>query len=205
MLRNAIFAGEVPIGERLVEEKTAAEFGVSRSSLREALRQLRHEGLVKDGGKGYVVVGISKDDVAEIFAVRRALEDLAVTLAVKRASTADDDHLAKIVTDMRRAAAEKEGLRFVALDIEFHSTFYEMARNSRLTTAWLQLAPSVNLLLEVSNTTNRDLAAAAKSHALLAGAFVARDTSRLQKELQRHLDRSSKVLARARRIQQEVS
>jgi GntR family transcriptional regulator of gluconate operon len=204
ILRNAIVAEELAPGERLVEEKTAAEFGVSRSSLREALRQLSHEGLVDDAGKGYVVVGISEEDIAEIFSLRVALEGMAVSLAVRKASAADDARLSGIVADMRRAAAEKEGLRFARLDIDFHSVFYEVARHSRLTSAWLQLAPSVNLLLEVSNTTNRDLAAAARNHALLANAFVARDTSRLQEELQRHLDRSAKLVARARRMRDVV-
>jgi DNA-binding GntR family transcriptional regulator len=203
-LRNAIVAEELQPGERLVEEKTAAEFGVSRASLREALRQLSHEGLLKDVGRGYVVVGISAEDIAEIFSLRLALEGMAISLAVKQATSDDDSRLSKIVSDMKRAAAEKEGLRFDSLDIDFHSTFYEVARHSRLTNAWLQLAPSVILLLEVSNTTNRDLASAARSHALLVSAFVARDTSRLQEELQRHLDRSSKLVARARRIRDEA-
>jgi GntR family transcriptional regulator of gluconate operon len=203
ILRNAIVAEELVTGSRLVEEKTAAEFGVSRASLREALRQLNHEGLVKDAGKGYVVVGISEDDIAEIFSLRRTLEEMAAALAVTNASTDDDAHLLKIVSDMKRAAVDKEALRFAALDIEFHSTFYEVARHSRLTNAWLQLAPSVNILLEVSNTTNRDLAAAAKNHSLLASAFVARDTPRLQEELQRHLDRSSKLVARARKMRDQ--
>ena len=203
MLRSEIVAGEIPQGEHLVEEKVAAELGVSRGSFREALAQLHYEGLLETARRGYVVLGISEADIDEIRGLREVLEDMAASLAIRHASPEDDARLSSVVEAMNHAAAAGDSFRFAALDVEFHSSFYEIARHRRLTTAWKQLAPSVALLLQVSNMSGRDLNDAARAHGVLAAAFAARDLPDLQSELRSHIANSATLVVRATRSSKE--
>ena len=197
-LRFAIVTGELPAGERLVEARVAGQFGVSRTLVREALAQLNAEGLVCGGSRGYVVLGMSEDDIAEVYGLRQNLESLAVSLAVDHATAADDERLASLVEEMRDAATAGDGTAFASLDIEFHSVFYQLARHRRLLNAWNNLSPSVALLLQVSNAADRDLNVPAQAHAALVDAFVTRDLQRLESELSSHLTHAAELVANAR-------
>lgn len=203
VLRNAIVAGEIRAGEQLLEEKTAAELGVSRGPVREAFRRLAFEGLLDGHGRGYVVLGITEEDVEEIYSLRQALESLAAVRALSWAGADDDVHLRRLVDEMGEVAAVGDGLRVAHLDVEFHSSFFAFAHHRRLTTAWEQLSPSVTLLLEVSNSTDRDLTDAAAAHERLLKCFVARDSPALRDELQHHLDHAKALLAQAALAQRQ--
>src|SRR5699024_9343417 len=79
VLRKAILKGEFKAGERLVQTELAERIGVSRMPIREALRTLEIEGLVKlEPHKGAVVREISKEDITEIYELRSILEPLAL-------------------------------------------------------------------------------------------------------------------------------
>jgi DNA-binding GntR family transcriptional regulator len=81
-LAHRIMRWEIPAGERLTEETLSAEFGVSRTPVREALRLLEHSGHVdRSSGRSYVVRRLSLADIDDIYTVRVALEELAVELA----------------------------------------------------------------------------------------------------------------------------
>src|SRR6478735_1892894 len=78
MLRNALAAREIPPGTRLVETELSTAMGISRGTLREALRQLEYEGLVEVGERGRLTVRtLTHAELAEMFTVRAALEGLA--------------------------------------------------------------------------------------------------------------------------------
>ena len=74
-------------GDSLVETKLAKELGVSRTPIREAIRQLEFEGLVHSiPNKGVIVQGISTQDVDDIYIIRKMVEGLAARWAVERPS-----------------------------------------------------------------------------------------------------------------------
>lgn len=82
-IKKAIFEEELKHGDRLVEKELAERMRVSRTPVREAIRKLEMEGLVKHiPRKGVVVQGITLDDVIEIFAIREALEVAAVSFII---------------------------------------------------------------------------------------------------------------------------
>lgn len=89
-LRRTILALEVLPGAALSETDIARRFGASRTPIREALRQLDHEGLVVRDGRGYVVRRFTADEVRDSYEVLEALEALSAGLAAERA---DDDAL----------------------------------------------------------------------------------------------------------------
>ena len=74
-VRAAVTTREIPPGTRLVETELSAALGISRGTLREALRQLEHEGLIKAGNRGRLTVcTLSEAELADMFTVRSALE-----------------------------------------------------------------------------------------------------------------------------------
>ena len=81
-IEHAILGGELKSGENLTESRLSKELGVSRTPVREALRQLELEGLVRTvPNKGAVVVGVTEKDIEDIYVIRTRIEDLAVRWA----------------------------------------------------------------------------------------------------------------------------
>lgn len=83
-LRELIVDGTYPEGARLTEVDTAAVLAMSRTPVREALRALAADGLVRSSGRGVVVVGLDRDALDEAYQVRAALEALVAELAAER-------------------------------------------------------------------------------------------------------------------------
>lgn len=131
-LRNAILRGELEPGERLVEETIAGLASVSRTPVREALRKLEVDGLVRESGRGMVVVDFSYDDLAELCAVRETLEGLACRLAAVSRSELELAALRRIMEDIRAATARADVSRLVVLNNAFHETVWQAARNRYL-------------------------------------------------------------------------
>ncbi|WP_067177665.1 GntR family transcriptional regulator [Microtetraspora niveoalba] len=93
-IRQAIVEGRYPPGRRLIEQRIAEEFELSRTPVRESLRMLEAEGLVhSEPNRGAVVRSVSVEEVADIYALRALLESFAAELAASRAT---DEDLARI-------------------------------------------------------------------------------------------------------------
>ena len=104
-LREAIVTGRFKPDERLVERDVCAKTGVSRSSVREALRYLESEGLVESrGGKGIFVVNLSAAEAMEIYELRKAVEAEAALHFAERASDDEVRQIAEIFATIRTAA-----------------------------------------------------------------------------------------------------
>ena len=100
-LRELILKGEFKMGERLMQEEWAKKLGVSRMPLREALRQLEIEGLVRiEPRRGAVVTPISIEDIEEIYPLRALLEGEAVEQSVAFLAEEDFEDLEEIYTKM---------------------------------------------------------------------------------------------------------
>ena len=87
-LERDILTGKYPQGEVLSEMRLSSELGVSRTPIREAIRRLEQEHILEDTSRGLVVVGISRQDMLDIYEIRRQLEGLAAKRAA--ASVTDD-------------------------------------------------------------------------------------------------------------------
>lgn len=120
-LRHAIETGTLTPGERLVEKDLCAELGVSRTSLREALRELESEGLVGNGTKGLVVTEISKEEALNVYAVRGVLEALVVEQFVQRA----DDNAMSLLETATAVLTKAYKTRKIENIITAKSEFYE--------------------------------------------------------------------------------
>jgi DNA-binding GntR family transcriptional regulator len=136
LIKDAILAGQLKPGDRIIEMKVANDFGVATTSVREALFELESQGFVtRFTNRGTFVTELSKEDVAQIIRVRHELEGLAAELAETRANRDDIAKLNEIVREMDVAARENNLNAFYKGDLEFHRTVWAMSGNVHLTKA----------------------------------------------------------------------
>jgi DNA-binding GntR family transcriptional regulator len=155
-LREGIVNGVLKPGERLRETNLSASMEVSRSPIRDAFAQLYHEGLVSlRRHHSAVVVGMSEQDIEEVYSLRVTLETLAVSRAIDLVSSDD-------ITALRAAAKRIPNVRAVTdlkhyadLDLSFHDLIYRDARHQRLYQCWTMLRPHIFRFLVSSNITNK--------------------------------------------------
>jgi DNA-binding GntR family transcriptional regulator len=144
-LRTSIVSGDLAPGQRIVEADLAKQLEVSKSPVREAILQLKQDGLVIDApkGRGVVVAPLKPSDVREIYAVREALEGIAIRSLA--ASPAPDRvaALGAIADKMRQAAAEGDSKRQFELDVDFHTTLCASTGNRRLQDLFAGLRPDI--------------------------------------------------------------
>lgn len=132
-LREAIWYGRFRPGDRLFQDELAAQLRVSRQPVREALRQLRSEGLVvRLPQRGVVVREFSESDIRENYHLRELLESEAARLAADRMQAAELEELKAINQAMARALSENDSSTLLELNAQFHRLVHESTRMSML-------------------------------------------------------------------------
>jgi len=143
-IHRKILAGDLEPGQQVSEASLASEIGISRTPVREAINQLRSEGLVLQVPRyGTVVRRPERQDIEELYELREGLESYAAGLAARRAAPKDIEALERILEEMRQIAAEfrrsgrpaLEGAllrRFLAADMGFHLALLRAAGNRRI-------------------------------------------------------------------------
>jgi DNA-binding GntR family transcriptional regulator len=145
-LRSAITQGRFHAGERLIERELCEMFGVSRPSLREALRQLEAEELVTlRPNRGPVVVDISVPEAREIYEIRAPLEGLATRLFTRRASDAEVVGLRDALRELKKAAG-KSSETLLDLKTRYYEILLNGCGNRIIRRELLQLHNRIRLL-----------------------------------------------------------
>jgi len=143
-IRNGIIEGKMTPGERLVEQKLADDLGTSQPTVREALKELEHEGFVrKISNKGTYVTKLSQADITQILRVRMALEQIAVEEAALKMTPEVAEDLKHLVEEMEIAAADRDRKRFYNADLSFHRVIWSLAGNVYLSNALSRVAFSL--------------------------------------------------------------
>ena len=131
-LRKDILNGKYQAGDELVENTLGKEMGVSRTPVREAIRQLELEGLVQlIPNKGAVVNGISVKDMEDIFSIRSRLEGLCAGWAAKYRTEEELEEMEEVIYMSRFHAGKEHYEQVLELDTRFHELMYE-ASHSRI-------------------------------------------------------------------------
>jgi DNA-binding GntR family transcriptional regulator len=140
-LRGRILSGELGQGTALRQDALARQYGVSRIPLREALRRLEAEGLVRiEPNKGAAVADFPPEEIGELFEMRAALESDLVRLAVPRLARADLDEASAALGAYEEALDRGQVADWGALNWRFHAALYRAAGRPR----WLELVAQLN-------------------------------------------------------------
>lgn len=132
-LKNSILAGEFENGAELREIALAKKLGVSRTPVREALRQLEQEGLVEIyPNRGAYVKGITYKDVEDIFRIRARLEGLCAEMAVSSITREQLDKLDEIILLSKFYEEKKDMEHLLNMDSQFHEVLFESCGSKML-------------------------------------------------------------------------
>ncbi|KKM09771.1 hypothetical protein SY88_16335 [Clostridiales bacterium PH28_bin88] len=132
-LREAIFERELKTGDRLVEKELAEMLKVSRTPVREAMRQLEMEGLIEHlPRKGVVVRGLTPEDVMEIYAIREALEVATIPFIVQNITAEDMQKLHQLIAKMRRMMDEQDTGELLRISQQYNEMLIRASKMPRL-------------------------------------------------------------------------
>lgn len=187
-LEKAILKGEFLPGEALTEQGLSSKLGVSRTPVREALRKLELEGLVKTvPNKGAEVVGISEKDVDDIYTIRVHIEGLAARWAAEHISEDDIKKLRDILELQEFYASKGDSDRVKSLDSSFHEAVYKACESNPLRQILSQLHNSIQRSRGISIDSEGRAVAAVGEHRRIFEAIEAHDGDLAEKEAQTHI------------------
>jgi DNA-binding GntR family transcriptional regulator len=184
VLRTAILDGTVPPGEQLRETHIAADLGISRSPLREAMTRLEEEGLiVKIPFRGSFVVEVSARDVAEIASIRVLVEPYAAELSAATLRGPERLRLKQTIEELYRATDTNDIPASIDAHLRFHRLFYEFSGNAALQSLWNGWENKLRLYLAVDHRTYSDLHDIAVEHERLAALALEGDIDGFRQEM----------------------
>jgi len=193
LIRAAIFEGRIQPAERLTIERIAAEFGISRTPVREALKALENDGIVRiHPHRGAVVERFDRAELHDRYSVRALLEGYAGELACRNAAAALAPVLAARCREIEKAAARTraEDLDAVRLLVElnerFHAPILEAARSPTVARQLAALTMPLAYRLYHWRVPARR-AVSIEAHRRIARAFAARQPKQVRRLLEEHV------------------
>jgi DNA-binding GntR family transcriptional regulator len=187
-LRHLIVEGDLAPGEKLSERDLCSRFGVSRTPLREALKVLSTEGLVRlIPHRGAAVSKLTISDLEEAFPIMGALEAVAGELACRHITDEEIAQLQAIHMEMVAEHRARNLERYFALNQRIHEGILAAARNPTLAQMQRGLAGRVRRARYMANMSAARWAEAVREHEAILEALSARDGERLATLLKTHL------------------
>ena len=197
-LKEAILNLDLPPGAPLVEATIAAQLGISKTPVREALAQLAGEGLVVSDGRKSFVAGLTVEDIREIYMVRLMLEPSSLRLVTASLTSDDLRYLDELIDRASCALAEGRLSEFIAASDGFHTYLIERSNNRHLTGIARRLFEHARRVRAAIFRTEEDLAAhvlserGIENHRRILDALEARDSKRaaemMEADIQSFLD-----------------
>jgi len=132
-IQNDILDGIYKLGDNLIETKLSKEMGVSRTPIREAIKQLELEGLVRfTPNKGATVIGVDNKDIEDIYTIRMMIEGLAARWATEKITDEEIKKLKESV-DLEEFYTMKEDVEHILeLDSRFHKILFRASKSKPL-------------------------------------------------------------------------
>jgi DNA-binding GntR family transcriptional regulator len=150
-LRHRILNNELPADTRLVEANLAAEFGVSRGTIRDAMRSLQSEGLIEIVPRRYsIVTRMSTEDAEDVCYARYVLEDASVMGGLGKNATELAQGLGQALAEMSAGARADDLDAVVDSDTKFHALLIDVSGRRRLKDLWSMLNSQMGALMRSS-------------------------------------------------------
>lgn len=193
IIRDRIIKGEYKIGEKIKENQIATEFKVSRTPIREAFKQLENEGLIDYvPNRGCFAKGFTRQDIEDIYAVRKALEIMAVELAVSRISDKQIAALREQSELMEFYTAKKDSDKVLELNSAYHDIIYDAAGSRFMAQILRSYKEYIEQTRKVILYEQTYLEEILEEHKKVLEAIIARDAEAAKAAMAVHLDMSQR-------------
>lgn len=186
-LENDILSGKYQRGEVLTETKLSAELGVSRTPIREALRRLEQEHIIEESGKGSVVIGITENDVDDIFLIRERLEGLAASEAAKKITKERLDALREAVELQEFYLEKHDAEQIKHMDNRFHEMLYKASGSTTFYDILVPLHKKVQKYRKASVERQSRAVTSVCEHQAIYAAIAAGDSESAERLTREHV------------------
>lgn len=187
-LENDILSGKYQRGELLTESKLSQSLGVSRTPIREALRRLSQEHIIEESGKGSVVLGITEEDLKDIFFIRRKIEGICAGQAAKNRTEEQLAQLKEAVEFQEFYLARNDADKIKTMDSRFHETIYRMSGSNVFCDVLIPLHRKIQKYRRASVSNSSRAAASVAEHRGILEAIAQKDSKRAEKLFNEHLE-----------------
>ncbi len=187
-LERDIISGTYKKGEILTELRLVEELGVSRTPIREALRRLGQERLIRETPKGSVVLGITRRDLEDILMMRVRIEGLVAYYAAQNRTEEQLEEMLHTLDLQEYYVAKDDTAHVVEMDVRFHDLIYTMSEHQMLTDA---LQPMLRKIMKFRRESMDILSRAERSvreHRGLYEAIAAGERDRAESLMTHHVD-----------------
>ncbi|WP_322050782.1 GntR family transcriptional regulator [Paraburkholderia bannensis] len=190
-IRVAIGRGELPAGARLSERELCERYGVSRTVVREALRQLEAEGFINmEAHRGAVVTEISFDRAEHLFEIRGSLESLACELCAAKASIEQKRKVAEAVGQIERAISGGSLDEILAAKNQFYDALLVGAGNQELSAMLRLLHARIQQLRRYSLSADKRLPQSLSEIRTICNAIIAGDAEGAARAAKYHVSQA---------------
>lgn len=187
-IREDILSGVYSENEELKENTIGAELGVSRTPVREALRQLELEGLVNIiPNKGAYVTGISQKDIHDIYIVRSYLEGLCARWACEHITKSQIEALEEIIYLSEFHAKKKHHEQVVELDNKFHELIYEASNSKILNHVMRDFHHYVQRIRKITLSSTQRAEKSNEEHTAILNAIMEHDVEKAETLANAHI------------------
>jgi len=199
-MRQAIVKGELAPNQRLDEQSLADKFGVSRIPIREAFALLERDGLVRsEPRRGTFVIGLTDDDIHDIYEYRRMIEGFAVRAVATAVDAEGLAQLHRLVEGTETAMQANQAERMAQNDLAFHRRLVTLAGNRHALNSWEMIADVVAVFLNINSSMFRELPKSSEPidehrHSKLLRLIETHEVDAAEKLLREHLERSEMVI-----------
>lgn len=192
-LQRDILTGKLKNGQKLTEQVICEEYNVSRTPVREALRQLESEGLVENIlNRGSFVVGLSKQDFEDMFELRKIYEIQAVKWAIERITEEEMDALDETFEFMEFYTLRNDIDKMLTINEGFHKIIYEASHNRMLQQLLSSYQTYLKYLRKDDEYPDDYLATVLEEHRQIFKAFIEKDIEAGAEAMERHISNSRK-------------
>lgn len=188
-LEAEILTGKLAAGASLTEQSLSVRLGVSRTPIRAALHTLAEEGLINlIPNKGAVVVGVTREDLIDIYRIRMRLEGLASALAAQRISPEELATLRESVELAEFYISKNDAEHLKELDTQFHAIIYRASGNRMLNKTLSELHRNITSYRKMSLAVPGRLERSVGEHREILAAIEERDAERADRLTSAHVE-----------------
>lgn len=186
-LENDILTGKYQRGEILTELKLVTDLGVSRTPVREALHRLEQEHIIEIASKGILILGVTEQDLEDIFAIRLRIEGLASAFAAKNMTAEQIEELKEALELQEFYVMKQDPEHIKKMDSKFHQLIYRYCGSTVLNDTLLPLHKKVQKYRRASVEDNSRAQQSAREHRAIFEAIEARNAELAEKYTTEHI------------------